>query len=88
MFEDIHTEFKNLFNLDVRMIVNYISGFLNSYGGTIYFGIADDGTIRGTNLSRKDIDEFLLSLDYRLRKFRPRVFPDQVNVTFHEISRD
>ena len=88
MFEDIHTEFKNLFSLDINMIVNYISGFLNSYDGTIYFGISDDGIIRGTSLTRKDIDEFLLGLDHMLRKCRPRIFPDQVNVTFHEISKD
>jgi hypothetical protein len=86
LYENQFVEFKRLKGLHLQMILNYICGFLNSYGGSLYIGIADDGYVKGITLSRQDIDQFQVDLDRCLRLFHPRVFPDQIQLTFHEIS--
>lgn len=88
MFEDIKTEFKNFTNLEYKTACNYICGFLNSYGGSLYFGINDSGFVKGISLTRQDIDEFQINLDVNLRKFHPKVFPDQYALKFHELASD
>ena len=45
------------------MIERYISAFLNTNGGTLYFGISDNGIINGVKLSRKNIDDLKLKVD-------------------------
>lgn len=52
MFEDINNEFKNFNSLDVKTSANYICGFLNSFGGKLFFGIDNDGFVKGIFLSR------------------------------------
>lgn len=52
MFEDINNEFKNFNSLDVKTAANYICGFLNSFGGKLFFGIDNDGFVKGIFLSR------------------------------------
>lgn len=86
LFENQFIEFKRLKGLHLQMILNYICGFLNSYGGSLYIGIADDGYVKGIALSRQDIDQFQVDLDRALRQFHPRVFPDQIRLAFHEIA--
>lgn len=81
-------EFKNFAKLDLNTAVEYICAFLNSYGGTILFGVNDEGIVKGLFLTRKDIDTFQVDLDIALRDFRPTVFPDQVRVHFHEVCLD
>ena len=88
MFEDINTEFKNYTNLDFRIACNYICGYLNSSGGSLYFGISDSGIVKGINLGRSDIDEFQINLDQTLRKFTPKVFPDHYKLQFHEVANE
>lgn len=85
MFESQFVEFKRLKGLHLQMIVNYVGGFLNSYGGSLYIGISDDGRVKGISLSRDDIDQFQVDLDRTLRQFIPTVFPDQIRMQFHEI---
>lgn len=85
LYENQFIEFKQLKGLHLQMIVNYICGFLNSFGGTLFIGITDDGFIRGIRLDRGDIDKFMVDLDRCLRQFSPTVFPEQIKLTFHEI---
>jgi hypothetical protein len=88
IYENIHIEFKNFALLNVKTATSYICAYLNSYGGTMFFGINDNGIVKGIQLSRKDIDDFQINLDICLRNFQPRVMPDQVKLEFHEISVD
>lgn len=37
---------------------------------------------------RSDIDNFQIELDNSLRRFQPKIFPDQINVKFHEVCSD
>lgn len=70
-------EFKSSYRLDVRnqqlndalkfQIIKTIAAFLNSEGGKLYVGVADDGTILGIendiNLFQKWLDGLLLDID-------------------------
>lgn len=86
LYENQFVEFKRLKGLHLQMILNYICGFLNSFGGALYIGIADDGLVKGIALSRQDIDQFQVDLDRSMRLFHPKVFPEQVQIYFHEIA--
>ena len=65
--ENAHTEFKagmDIFTDPARSweVAKYVCAYLNSSrgdskGGTLYFGICDDGTVRGVQLSRAQWDE-------------------------------
>lgn len=55
MFEDMFTEFKNFSTLDVKIASNYICGFLNSFGGKLFFGINNNGFVKGMFLTRYTI---------------------------------
>jgi predicted HTH transcriptional regulator len=54
-----------IYPMDVTLICyqKYINAFLNTDGGTIYFGIHDDGTILGIPMSRKFRDAIRLRID-------------------------
>lgn len=75
--ENNTTEFKSSYRRDVRnqqlndalkfQIIKTIAAFLNSEGGKLYVGVADDGTILGIendiNLFQKWLDGLLLDID-------------------------
>ena len=46
-----------------RVALRYLVGFLNSRGGTLYFGVSNGGLIRGVLLSLEAEDEMRLSMD-------------------------
>lgn len=58
VYENTHIEFKNHISLSVKTVTSYICAYLNSYGGTLFFGITDSGIVKGILMSRKDIDDF------------------------------
>jgi predicted HTH transcriptional regulator len=60
----------------------YINAFLNTNGGTIYFGVEDDGKVRGIILNRRGRDLLRLKLDNIVSSFKPQVDPNLVRVTF------
>lgn len=68
MDEDLQHEFKGGFTGGVhKAILNiaprYIVAFLNASGGTLYFGITNDGVVHGVKLSRADKDSINLAKD-------------------------
>jgi predicted HTH transcriptional regulator len=57
-------EFKqSIADLHQKKIPETLCGFLNTQGGSMVFGIRDDGYITGLSCSRKVIDDFLLHID-------------------------
>jgi predicted HTH transcriptional regulator len=44
-------------------VQHYVNAFLNSDGGTLYFGIDDDGRVLGVPLNRKQRDHLRLRID-------------------------
>lgn len=43
--ENLQNEFKQLNSMNSDLIISYICGYLNSFGGTLLIGIKDDGFI-------------------------------------------
>ena len=87
-FEDRKNEFKECKgkNFDISyacsLISNYVSAFLNTEGGTIFYGIADNGRITGVHLSRRNRDLFTQCFDNVLNRFNPRVNPNFYRMTY------
>jgi len=76
IIEDHHHEFKNL-KLNLETVTKYICGFLNSKGGTLYFGINDSGVIKGIEVNDKQIQSFSRKLRSALTKFKPPVLSEE-----------
>eukprot|EP00826_Nyctotherus_ovalis_P021617 TRINITY_DN1700_c0_g5_i3.p1 TRINITY_DN1700_c0_g5~~TRINITY_DN1700_c0_g5_i3.p1 ORF type:complete len:256 (-),score=69.74 TRINITY_DN1700_c0_g5_i3:407-1174(-) len=72
IYEDSEHEFKNWsltknFEWLVDSIQQYICAFSNTNGGTMYLGIADNGTVVGTYCDRVLMDKLGLSVDQIVR---------------------
>eukprot|EP00005_Dracoamoeba_jomungandri_P002603 CAMPEP_0174257250 /NCGR_PEP_ID=MMETSP0439-20130205/6412_1 /TAXON_ID=0 /ORGANISM="Stereomyxa ramosa, Strain Chinc5" /LENGTH=1081 /DNA_ID=CAMNT_0015340255 /DNA_START=174 /DNA_END=3419 /DNA_ORIENTATION=+ len=90
--EDRENEFKavHLTKNPIATIMTYcekyINAFLNSAGGTIHFGIQDDGTIIGLPLNRKERDTLRLRIDAVVGGFLPQVDPYLVRTEFIKVE--
>ena len=53
---------------DPKGIARYVTAFLNSgQGGSLYFGITDDGYVRGNRMTQRDCDQLRTAVDAALR---------------------
>ncbi|KAH3743881.1 transcriptional regulator, SARP family protein [Pelomyxa schiedti] len=90
--EDSEHEFKSLTNVTEvtgfisTIAVRYLNAFVNASGGTIFFGVADDGTISGICLQRSFRDDLRLKLDGLISNFRPEIDPEMWSVSFIPIK--
>ncbi|KAK2954749.1 putative NLR Family CARD Domain Containing protein [Blattamonas nauphoetae] len=86
--EDRNTEFKavqftsKLSETILKICKEYINAFLNTTGGRIFFGVEDDGKIKGVEINRKDRDFLRLGLDSAIDRFRPQVDPQLYHMDF------
>ncbi|KAH3761552.1 transcriptional regulator, SARP family protein [Pelomyxa schiedti] len=86
--EDKEHEFKAANNTEdpttyIKSIaVKYLNAFLNANGGTIYFGVNDDGKAVGVILDRAARDNIRLSIDSAVSHFSPEVDPDMYSIAF------
>jgi hypothetical protein len=91
LYEDRFNEFKECRgrSFDVTyacgLLANYVSAFLNTQGGTIYYGISDSGYISGVKLMRRTRDLFTQSFDGILNRFNPPVGPELYSVSFSPV---
>lgn len=87
--ENKRVEFKNysypLPRKLVDIIKNQICGFLNSEGGRIYFGINDQGRIKGMYLTPKQKDLFRNELVNYTSQFYPSCRTEKLSVIFYPI---
>mmetsp|Transcript_7088 Transcript_7088/g.21668 ORF Transcript_7088/g.21668 Transcript_7088/m.21668 type:complete len:352 (+) Transcript_7088:94-1149(+) len=90
--ESMNVEFKDMtFNIKSmnEMVLKNICAFLNSDGGSIFFGVQDDRSIVGLAATEKQRDELLQAIN---QSFRHRLFPpldsSQYNVSFHAVLDD
>eukprot|EP00994_Dinema_validum_P004954 NODE_303_length_1936_cov_35.043455_g214_i0.p1 GENE.NODE_303_length_1936_cov_35.043455_g214_i0~~NODE_303_length_1936_cov_35.043455_g214_i0.p1 ORF type:complete len:454 (+),score=101.56 NODE_303_length_1936_cov_35.043455_g214_i0:59-1363(+) len=60
----------------------YINAFLNSDGGSLYFGVADDGQIEDIELNAEDRDMLRKLIDAKVQGMDPPVDPDLVRTAF------
>ncbi|MCP1133293.1 ATP-binding protein [Paenibacillus polysaccharolyticus] len=91
--EDRTTECKNVpENDDVsdfvsKRICKYISGFLNSIGGRILFGIENNTFIvRGVKLNQAQKDQLRTKINNAVRtRIQPAIDPTSIHVAFHQV---
>lgn len=65
----------------------YISAFLNTSGGRLFFGVVDNGRVRGVQLNRESRDKLRLAIDHVVRCYTPSVGPDMYDVEFVPVCR-
>ena len=90
-YEDRKTEFKSCkgvfrINIAADIIAPYVSAFLNTEGGILFYGIKDNGVVEGISLSRKERDQFLVALDLNFQKFNPQITHEEYQITFKQVK--
>lgn len=70
--ESENVEFKKSL-AEIREIIETISAFANTKGGTIVVGVTDKGEIKGVNIGKKTIEDLVLKI---ANSTNPRVFPE------------
>jgi len=73
--ESEKTEFKTSFNKDV---IETLVAFSNSKGGTVYVGVADSGEIKGVQLGKETIQNWINEVK---NKTIPQIIPDAETLT-------
>ena len=89
--EDTTHEFKEVKgNNQTKSIQNvveeYIIAFLNSSGGSIFWGICDDTTVKSISLCAAQKDEIRKAINNKLRTLEPQIDPTQIGVIFHNVA--
>jgi len=89
--EDLTHEFKEVKgNNPTKAIQNlvdeYILAFLNSSGGSVFWGICDDGTVKSISLSMKTKDDIKKAINHKISTIEPSIDPTQITATFHNVS--
>lgn len=90
--EDMTHEFKEIKgNNPIKSIQNivddYIIAFLNSSGGSIFWGICDDRTVKSIILCSSQKDEIRKSITSKLQTIEPQIDPTQIAINFHNVAQ-
>lgn len=91
MEEDLFTEFKEIKGDDPcnsikNKIIEYTVAFLNGSGGSIFWGIKDDGIVKSITLSSKLKDSIKLIISSGINTIQPSIDPTKIKIFFHEVS--
>ena len=90
-YEDRHHEFKSSCSTQLHtsdVTAKYISAFLNTDGGVLYYGVTDSGLIAGVSMTRKARDLFTRNIDVALNKFAPHLAPELVTIKFIDVFKE
>ncbi|SCY66491.1 ATP-binding protein [Pseudomonas sp. NFACC37-1] len=88
--EDLTVEFKEVKGSNpVKSIQNlvdeYILAFFNSQGGSVFWGINDDGIVTSMKLTPKMKDDIRKSVSDKINVIEPPIDPTQIGVFFHKV---
>ncbi|WP_257963798.1 ATP-binding protein [Carnobacterium maltaromaticum] len=72
----------------MRNLSSYATAFLNSRGGSIYYGIDDDGRVTGFKAQRSELDELKKDMYSILETIEPKISGDNYLIRFHEVYLD
>lgn len=89
--EDQTIEFKEIKGNNPKQSIQkpldkYIISFLNSEGGSIYWGITDDGIVKGVKLTTSNKDDINKSIVAVINNIVPSIDPTKVQVTYHAVE--
>lgn len=68
-------------------IGKYVCGFLNSEGGTLFFGVSDAGVVLGITLDQEMEDELRWDIQFAVRCIEPDVTASEYSVNFARVMR-
>ena len=77
-----HSPIKSIQNV----VDEYIIAFLNSSGGSIFWGICDDTTVKSISLCAAQKDDIRKAINSKLRTLEPQMDPTQIGVIFHHVA--
>jgi len=88
--EDLTHEFKEIKgNSPVKSIQNlvdeYVIAFLNSSGGSIFWGICDDGVVKSLKLTSSQKDDINKVINSKINTIEPSIDPTKIKVVFHSV---
>lgn len=69
----------------VKQLPKYVIGFLNQVGGSIYFGISDDGIVEGVTLRRDQRDELQRKIVDRLAAITPAIPRGEIQIRLRPV---
>jgi Schlafen, AlbA_2 len=64
-----------------------MNGFLNTEGGELFFGVADDGTVKGLPLDRPWRDEIRNQIDMMAQRCKPAIDPQEYTLSFLPVCK-
>ncbi|WGG50480.1 ATP-binding protein [Rugamonas sp. DEMB1] len=88
--EDLTVEFKevkgeNPVKSIQSLVDEYVLAFFNSQGGSVFWGINDDGIVASLKLTSKMKDDIRKAINTKINVIEPPIDPTQIGVFFHEV---
>ncbi|MQA19335.1 ATP-binding protein [Rugamonas sp. FT103W] len=88
--EDLTVEFKevkggNPVNSIQSLADEYVLAFFNSEGGSVFWGVNDDGIVASLKLTSKMKDEIRKAINNKINVIEPPIDPTQIGVFFYEV---
>ncbi|MFQ2192775.1 ATP-binding protein [Aeromonas jandaei] len=89
--ESLFTEFKEVKGQNPKRSIQsnvdeYVISFLNSEGGSIFWGIDDSGIVKSVTLDSKQKDEIRQVILSKLNQIEPSITLNKINICFHEVK--
>lgn len=67
------------------IIARYTCGFLNSEGGTLYFGVSDEGIVLGITVDKALEETLRMDIDFAIRLIEPSVEKYEYSINFARV---
>ncbi|WP_037353361.1 ATP-binding protein [Salinivibrio socompensis] len=64
----------------------YVIAFLNSSGGSIFWGITDQALIKSVILNNDQKDNIRKSINSKISTIEPAIDPTQIKIYFHDVQ--
>ncbi|MGR6831390.1 ATP-binding protein [Aliivibrio wodanis] len=89
--EDLTHEFKEVKGQNPaksiqNLVDEYVIAFLNSSGGSIFWGICDDGRVKSLVLTSAQKDDINKVINGKINTLEPSIDPTKIRVEFHPVT--
>ncbi|MEZ8103446.1 ATP-binding protein [Vibrio bivalvicida] len=90
--EDLTHEFKEVKGKNPaksiqNLVDEYIIAFLNSSGGSIFWGICDNGCVKSLVLTSGQKDDINKVINSKINTLEPSIDPTKIKVEFHPVNK-
>ncbi|MGX9417637.1 ATP-binding protein [Vibrio sp. WJH972] len=89
--EDLTHEFKEIKGRNPaksiqNLVDEYVIAFLNSSGGSIFWGICDDAVVKSLKLTSSQKDDINKVINAKINTIEPSIDPTKIKVAFHSVA--